>query len=218
MKLTEFDFEKREWIPNSGWPIAYSELQKYYGRAAAILKLPSFESFGNITLKRSLSQAERALFDNDDLKPNISLWGIKPLRFGAAYKARLARSRNVTVYLNANVTEVRLNSEGTSVAEVKIATLSGKRIILRANVFVLACGGMENARLLLVSRGVQSHGIGNHFDLVGRYFMDHPRAVFGKIRLSQSRDYPCSWRYRCVTVWDRSAFNCLKTRSEKNDF
>lgn len=190
MKLTEFDFEKREWIPNSGWPIAYSELQNYYGRAAEILKLPSFEGFENSILKRSLSQAERALFDNDALKPNISLWGVKPLRFGAAYKSRLARSRNVTVYLNANVTEVTLNLAGTWVDEVKIATLSGNRFILRAKVFVLACGGMENARLLLVSRGVQSHGIGNHFDLVGRYFMDHPRAVFGKIRLSPKQRLP----------------------------
>jgi choline dehydrogenase-like flavoprotein len=190
MKLTEFDFEKREWVPNSGWPIAYSELQNYYGNAAKILRLPSFESFNNFILKRSLSQAESALFNNDDLKPNISLWGIKPLRFGAAYKSKLARSRNVTVYLNANVTEVTLNSEATLVDDVKIATLSGNRITLRAKVFILACGGMENARLLLVSRRVQPHGIGNQFDIVGRYFMDHPRTVFGKIHLSQNQRLP----------------------------
>lgn len=190
MKLTEFDFEKKDWVPNSGWPITYSEVQNYYGKAAEILKLPSFESFENITLKRGLSQAERALFDNADLKPNISVWGIKPLRFGAAYRSRLARSRNVTVYLNANVTEVVLNSEGTSVDEVKIATLSGNRTILRAKIFILACGGMENARLLLVSRRVQPNGIGNQFDLVGRFFMDHPRTVFGKIRLAEKQTLP----------------------------
>jgi choline dehydrogenase-like flavoprotein len=190
MKLTEFDFEKREWVPNSGWPITYSELQNYYGRAAKILQLPSFENFENVTLTRGLSQPERALFDNDDLKPNISLWGIKPLRFGAAYKTRLARSRNVTVYLNANVTEVTLNPEGTLVDDVKIATLSGHRITLKANVFVLACGGLENARLLLVSRGVQPRGIGNQFDIVGKYFMDHPRTVFGKIHLFPKQTLP----------------------------
>lgn len=190
MKLTEFDFEKRDWVPNSGWPIAYSQVQKYYSRAAAILKLPSFETFENVTLKRGLTPAERALFNNDDLKPNVSLWGIKPLRFGAAYKSRLAKSRNVTVYLNANVTEIMLNREGTSVDEMKIATLGGDRITLRAKVFVLACGGMENARLLLVSRGVQPNGIGNQFDLVGRFFMDHPRTVFGKIRLAEKQRLP----------------------------
>ena len=49
---------------------------------------------------------------------------------------------------------------------------------------------MENARLLLVSRGVQGHGIGNQYDVVGRYFMDHPRAVFGKIKLSRPYKFP----------------------------
>ena len=44
--------------------------------------------------------------------------------------------------------------------------------------------------MLLVSRNVQSNGIGNQFDLVGRFFMDHPRTVFGKIRLSGKQRLP----------------------------
>src|SRR5262249_38270973 len=136
------------------------------------------------------NQTETALFDNSDLKPNIALWGKKPLRFGATYKTSLARSQNVKVYLNANVTEIILNPEGSSVNEVRIMTLNGNKIILKANVFVLACGGMENARLLLVSRRVQDHGIGNHFDIVGRFFMDHPRVVFGKIQLFRGQRLP----------------------------
>ena len=98
VKLTEFDFEKREWIPNSGWPIAYSELQNYYGRAAEILKLP-LRRFREQHTKAQFEPSGESSFDNDALKPNISLIvGVKPLRFGAAYKSRLARSRNVTVY------------------------------------------------------------------------------------------------------------------------
>ena len=78
MKLTELDLIKREWVPNSGWPITYSELQRYYDKAERILKLPSFDRFENSTLKRSMSPSERTLFNNDDLKPNISLWAKKP--------------------------------------------------------------------------------------------------------------------------------------------
>jgi choline dehydrogenase-like flavoprotein len=55
---------------------------------------------------------------------------------------------------------------------------------------VLACGGLENARLLLASRDRQPHGIGNRFDQVGRCFMDHPRAVFGKVRLRPGSRLP----------------------------
>ena len=190
MKLTEFDFTAREWIPNSGWPLAYSELEGYYSKAAGILKLPSFETFEKVTLPRGMSQAEKTLFNNDDLKPNVSIWAIKPLRFGAAFKSRLKKARNVTVYLNANATEVLLNPEGNAVSELKISTLSGITGSIKAKRFVLACGGLENARLLLVSRTVQSNGIGNQFDLVGRFFMDHPRTVFGKIRLAGKQRLP----------------------------
>jgi choline dehydrogenase-like flavoprotein len=50
---------------------------------------------------------------------------------------------------------------------------------------VLACGGLENPRLLLVSRSRQPMGLGNDQDLVGRYFMEHPRAILGTVHLSE---------------------------------
>ncbi|MGH8068788.1 MAG: GMC oxidoreductase [Candidatus Entotheonellia bacterium] len=190
MKLTELDIAPREWIPHSGWPITYAELDRYYGRAEKILRVPSFERFEHLTLRRQMGQQEKPLFDNDDLKPNISMWAKKPLRFGAAYRAQLKRSRKISVYLNANVTEILLNREGTSVEALSVATLSGKRLRIKAKRFVLACGGMETARLLLVSRGVQKEGIGNQFDVVGRYYMDHPRTVFGKVKLSGQQRLP----------------------------
>jgi choline dehydrogenase-like flavoprotein len=55
---------------------------------------------------------------------------------------------------------------------------------------VLACGGIENARLLLLSRDRHANGIGNQHDLVGRFFMDHPRAVFGRIHVPSESPLP----------------------------
>jgi hypothetical protein len=148
MKLTELDLTKRDWVPNSGWPITYSELQHYYGKAERMLKLPSFGTFENNTLQRRMSPSERALYNNDDLAPNISLWAKKPLRFGAAYKSRLKRSRNVTVYLNANVIEIMLNPAGNSVDELQWTTLSGNRARIRAKRFVLAGGGSREREVV----------------------------------------------------------------------
>ena len=48
----------------------------------------------------------------------------------------------------------------------------------------------SKSRLLLVSNDRDGGGIGNGFDLVGRYFMDHPRAVFGKVRLPPGTRLP----------------------------
>ena len=45
---------------------------------------------------------------------------------------------------------------------------------MSARAFVVAAGGIETARLLLLSDKVHPAGAGNETDLVGRYFMDHP--------------------------------------------
>jgi choline dehydrogenase-like flavoprotein len=47
-------------------------------------------------------------------------------------------------------------------------------------VFVLACGAIENARLLLASRSYRSAGLGNDRGLVGRFFMEHPQVDVGR--------------------------------------
>ncbi|HXH12301.1 MAG TPA: GMC family oxidoreductase [Alphaproteobacteria bacterium] len=190
MRLTQLDLERRDWVPDSGWPITYDELQRYYVKAEHILRLPSFDRVAREILPRRMSPAERAIFANDDLQPNISTWAKKPLRFGAAYEAQLRRSKNIAVYLHLSITDIRLNRAGTAVEELAACTLSGTQVKIRARRFVLACGGMENARLLLASRDVQPHGIGNQFDLVGRYFMDHPRVVFGKVKLHVPQKLP----------------------------
>ncbi|MCG6862928.1 MAG: hypothetical protein LJE70_16860, partial [Chromatiaceae bacterium] len=52
--------------------------------------------------------------------------------------------------------------------------MSGRHHQVRAKVYVLATGGLENARVLLLSNDVAPSGLGNQNDLVGRYFMEHP--------------------------------------------
>ena len=52
-----------------------------------------------------------------------------------------------------------------------------------ARFVILATGGIENPRLLLASNKTQTTGLGNSGDLVGRFFMDHPRLYSGTVRL-----------------------------------
>ncbi len=44
---------------------------------------------------------------------------------------------------------------------------------VRAKRFILACGGIENPRLLLASNGTDPNGLGNECGLVGRFFHEH---------------------------------------------
>ena len=86
----------------------------------------------------------------------------------------------MTVYLYANAVDIETDGV-EKVRRLKVKTLTGRTASVSARIFVLAAGGIENARLLLASNKVRPEGLGNHNDLVGRFFMAHPRLYSGKI-------------------------------------
>ena len=47
--LNKFDFEKRHWIENSGWPIIYDEFNKYFLKANNYLQLAECEYFDTLS-------------------------------------------------------------------------------------------------------------------------------------------------------------------------
>ena len=190
MRLLPEDVAACPELPGAGWPIPHAEIVRHYDRAAEVLRLPAVTMFDPGVYRGRMTEVERRLFDAGPLAPTVSLWARRPMRFGAMYRSRLHRAGNVRVLLHASVTGIRLSPAGDAVETLDAATLDGKRLAVRARVFVLACGGLENARLLLVSRDRQPAGIGNVNDLVGRYFMDHPRSVFGRVRLRPGARLP----------------------------
>jgi choline dehydrogenase-like flavoprotein len=95
------------------------------------------------------------------------------LLFGEEYREPLTAAPNLRLLLHANVIRVGLRDNAGSAEQLDVATLGGKRFSVRAECFVLALGGIENSRMLLVSDDVQAGGVGNGHDLVGRYWMDH---------------------------------------------
>jgi choline dehydrogenase-like flavoprotein len=99
---------------------------------------------------------------------------------GVHYRDALVAAANVRLCLWATVVELSLDGEGTRLAGVDVATLTGRRFRAEARVYVLATGGIEVPRLLLASsRRVRPNGVGNEYDLVGRYFMEHLNASCG---------------------------------------
>ena len=185
MRLDPIDFERREWVPNSGWPITYSDVEAYYSRAERVLDLPEMRRVDEaVRVFLSGNGRDAAVFRRAELQPKQVTWAPRPVRFRKAYLRELTACQQIRIYLNANVTELVPNEAGDRVDHVVATTLNGVQLQISARRFVLACGGLENARLLLVSRRRHSNGIGNDQDVVGRYFMEHPRAIFGTVRLS----------------------------------
>ncbi|MFQ5417227.1 MAG: GMC oxidoreductase [Myxococcota bacterium] len=165
---TGIDFEKRDWVPHSGWPITRASLDPYYTRAEAVCELGAGE-YG-AELWGRFGQPSDA-FDRDKL--DVRFWRYSPTRFGARYGDEIRRSKNIRLYLFANVTHLRANEAGSAIDEIEVETLDGNRGTVAARAYVLATGGIENARLLLNASDVEPAGLGNRHDLVGRYFMEH---------------------------------------------
>ncbi len=168
-ELDPIDFAERAWVKQSGWPISKADLVPYYAAAGPVCNLdpPGFDAEQWSKLRH---QPTFSFKDGDFSTTYIQ---VKPTRFGEKYRAEVEASTKITAVLNATVTAVRLEPNGASCKSLSVAGPDGKTFPVTARQYVLACGGIENARLLLNSDDVRPNGVGNDNDLVGRYFMDH---------------------------------------------
>jgi choline dehydrogenase-like flavoprotein len=181
-RFSSIDFRERNWIADSGWPIGAEALNDYYDRATEILQVNNWSN--RAILQGHSGDLKRHMFPFD---PEVLGTLISPLspptRFGIRYREALVRSQNVRVLLHANAIEIETNAEGSQATGIKVKTEAGSALRAKAKIIILAAGGIENPRLLLLSNAVQTKGLGNQSGNVGRYFMDHPRLRTGRVYL-----------------------------------
>ena len=165
--LEALDFEPRDWCDAGGWPFGLDELRPYYARAHEICGLAACdydpEHWVGVLGPERILQGDSA-FANE-------IFHVRVQDFGLRYREQLERSKNIDLILHAPVTRVRM--EGPVCTAVEIRTLGGCELAIRAERFVLAAGGIENPRLLLLSADGPAGVPGNAGGLVGRYFTDH---------------------------------------------
>jgi choline dehydrogenase-like flavoprotein len=171
--LDERDFLARSWIPYSGWPIRRADLEPFYPRAHELLELGPFGY-----QPEWLEPAGGLLPLSDQLVDRVFRFSAPPTYFGETYRAELQAASNVDIWLHANLVDIELDVDGNVEAFV-VRNLEGRQGRVRARAFVLALGGIENARILLSCDRAVPGGIGNQHDLVGRFFMEHPGGVLG---------------------------------------
>ena len=174
------DFEPREGIRFTGWPIKKSDVDPFYPRAASVVRLPSLDwdlahwapgdELAPLRLRSDRIVTRAAQKVEADLRS-----------FGVRYEDELRSAPNVTVYLHANAMGFEVDDAAGTVTSLPVATLTENRFSVTAKVFVLATGAVENARMLLVSNERRPAGLGNQNDLVGRFFLEHPRFLGGVI-------------------------------------
>lgn len=177
LPLAPHELLARDWIPFSGWPLDYRELEPYYQRARQACDLDD-HAFAEGSFKLP-GRRGSLQFDPEQLESRTFLRSA--VEFGGNSLPALATAGNVHVLLHANLLELRPVPGAEHVDEALIASLDGRRGSVRSRYFVLAAGGIENARLLLLSDTLAPGGLGNARDLVGRFFQEHPRCHLGSM-------------------------------------
>lgn len=180
--LETIDFERRDWVRHSGWPFSRDHLEPYYRRAQEVCRLGPYD----YEPARWIANGQGVLpVDTRRLGVRIYQFAYPP-DFGKVYRDELSAARNVDVYLRANAVEIEVDPDVRRVTGLQVATFSGRRVRFVADHYVLACGGIENPRLLLASNRVATAGLGNQHDLVGRFYTDHPFLFTGYYEPSRS--------------------------------
>jgi choline dehydrogenase-like flavoprotein len=175
------DFETRDWMPNSGWPLDYTEVASFYPRANRLVQVNDHDFDPHFWYDRlDHNQVKLLRLRGGSLETMVNKFS-PPTHFGYAYERQLAEARAVKVLLNANVTEIATCDAAATVTGVHFDNGARQRFFVRARQTILAAGGIENARLMLLSNRVDHRGLGNRHDVVGRYFMEHPRVRIGRM-------------------------------------
>lgn len=178
-----FDFDDRPWIPHSSWPVRYEDVEPYFSRTSRYFfcgdatfdlgDIPSIEQKSIVP----------GLPDGGVRTSAIERWSL-PTNFGKEYGRDLEASRGVRLVSGLTCTEVESAESGNRVQAIRASTLAGRTVRLVARAYVLACGGLETTRLLQCSDRRHPGGIGNHTDLLGRFYMGHISGRIARVRFT----------------------------------
>jgi choline dehydrogenase-like flavoprotein len=180
--LDAITFEKRPGFP--GWPVTRADLDPYYAEACKFLELygdyyaPDGTAGYNFTGEFWANELGLKVADMEGF--DVDMYQFVPgqnLQFQARQvDGQTIGESNALVILNASL--LNIVHQGGNVSALTVGVMDDNRenpkklgeFNISADVYVLACGAVANARQLLLS------DVGNKYDLVGRYLMAHPIA------------------------------------------
>jgi choline dehydrogenase-like flavoprotein len=214
--LDAADFERRAWIPHSGWPVHREELARFYEEAQALCGLGGLGLYDAEACRPHL--AHPPLVVDPGILANRVVHTCPSLSFGERFRPRLRDAENVRVLAHARVTRLETTARGEAIRAARVATTDGRRLRVEARVFVLAAGGVENPRLLLESDDADPRGLGNAHDVVGRFFMEHPYVDIPLGEWRTGRDlgfYGDGQQVGASIVWGQLSLSDAYMRSER---
>ena len=175
-QLDAGDFRPKPYVAFTTWPIGRRDLEPYLEETLEILGLDPIPHDVPLPGTTDLQQI---------------FWGrAGALSFGEKYYEEIKRSENISLLLNANLTRFKFQDRRVTTAHFK--NYDRHEVAIGAETFVLACGGIENSRILLIENGRYNDAVGNASGLVGKYFTEHPHFTIGECFLYDDNPFKFS--------------------------
>ena len=200
-RLSPIDFEQNSHTPaGASWPVSYADLEPYYEQAEKTLRVRGGKQSEHDPLRkvafplpadRDLSPLESLLKKTGVVVSDVP-FSTPPVKNSGFLSGRYGPFLRMT---DSHLPSFQASPSGALISEVTVSRLladeQGRILgaevrdldrnlkVVRARAYVIACGGLESPRLLLLSRSPAfPQGIGNHYGWVGRCFMEHRKAVY----------------------------------------
>jgi choline dehydrogenase-like flavoprotein len=191
LPFSPIDFSPREWVDHSGWPLTYDSLRQYYAIANEFMGIDTLNYDSDITRLFNLQPLK---FDPDVVYFHYSKWAKEP-NFFKLYGRQL--SARTTILYNCQLLRIDL-ADKSRVEAIQVGNFQGDSVQVAVLDLVLAAGGIETTRILLLNDHQMRGGVGNHSGWLGRMFMEHPSITAGIIETSDMHRLQSSLATRYV--------------------
>lgn len=180
VSLDPIDFEHREWVDYSGWPISRSDLP--YDQASALLIGHGGRAPNDSTKPHGIDKP----LAMEDVEAKEFRWAPQPFN-ARRYLQDAARrlGAHLRILVDAPVFALHERNDGGGIDSAIVRRRDGRECKVTAKIFILAAGGIETPRILLSPTNASTAGIGNGHDLVGRFLSTHPKADIATLTLSR---------------------------------
>lgn len=173
----EIDLAPVEGHSESDWPLTLHELTPFLRRAQSVWNGAPFDYDPGTWANESTQPIGT---DSHRLITRICQHGPADV-FYLRYRDDLLSAPNIDVYLDCTAVELAQDGSAGRARSLRVARSNGETFSVQSKVYILACGGVENVQLLLLSDLTQSGGVGNQFDNIGRYVTSHPEFRMGTV-------------------------------------
>jgi choline dehydrogenase-like flavoprotein len=175
--LTPIDFERRDWVPQTGWPITATTLKPFEDRAANALGISAFESAVQALPESCDNSIGRLVSHAYHYPPNLY----------ALRDRLLALVDHPAFRLKLGATAMDFAASSGQVQWMRAIGVDGAELYVEAEIFILAAGGIENAHILLLNSGERKANLIANRSVIGQYFQEHFHVLAGKVRIPDAR-------------------------------